>query len=141
MLLFLVNTHRDRPQSYELRLPGNFAGSVSRWDGKTGNSQPISSEGGQILLDLNHADSALLVIDPAAEQGGLISPPACQPGIAIPLCGPWEYRRSEPNVLVIDRLATSVDGGQTWSAEDMDHRVRQRIARHFDVEAALEWQP
>ncbi len=141
LLLFLVNTHRDRPQSYELRLPANFAGAVSRWNAQSGDSQPISSEGGRILLGLNHADSALLVIDPNSEPGTVIPPPTCRSETVIPLCGPWEYRRSEPNVLVIDRMATSVDGGQTWSAEDMDHRVRQRIARHFDVDAALEWQP
>ena len=144
-ILFVVNTHRERAESYEISLPWKAGLSASRWDAVTGTATRIPSvQSGdrlRIPLHLNRADSALLVIETTSEAALSPTNPIAAPETVIPLVGPWKYQCSEPNVLVIDRLATSLDGGQCWSPEDMDHRIRQRVARHFGVEAALEWQP
>ncbi len=145
-MLFVVNTHRERGQSYDVILPESLPGAVTRWDALTGAATPLpaAAAGGtrRIRLDLRPADSALLLIDPA-QPGETAAVGTVAPGgeIVIPLAGPWDFRRSEPNVLVIDRLSATADDGKTVFAEDMDHRIRKRLAEHFGVEAALEWQP
>lgn len=144
-ILFVVNTHRERGESYEISLPWKDGLSASRWDAVTGTATRIpsvrSGDRLRIPLHLHRADSALLVIEPTTE--GAVKSENCLAvsETVLPLLGPWDYQCSEPNVLVMDRLATSLDGGKSWSAEDLDSRIRQRLARHFDVEAALEWQP
>jgi len=144
-ILFVVNTHRERAESYEISLPWEAGLSVSRWDAATGIATRIPSvQSGdrlRIPLHLHRADSALLVIETASEAAIETEDRIDIYKTTIPLIGPWEYLCSEPNVLVIDRLAHSLDAGKSWSPKDLDHRIRQRVARHFDVEAALEWQP
>ncbi|MFZ4779410.1 MAG: hypothetical protein ACOYM3_28950, partial [Terrimicrobiaceae bacterium] len=144
-VIFVANLNRTCGQSLEVILPKTYTGAVSRWDALTGKS--IQLEGiccgdmWRIPLCLRQADSALLVIDTdrPVKRSAPISPSFEER--VVPLSGPWNYRRSEPNVLVIDRLSAEVDNKAKCFPEDMDHRIRLQVARHFQLEAALDWQP
>jgi hypothetical protein len=45
------------------------------------------------------------------------------------------------NVLVMDRISVSYDGGKTFEPENLEWRVRRSIAERFGTTATLEWQP
>jgi hypothetical protein len=58
-----------------------------------------------------------------------------------PLPAKWTFERTDENVFVMDRFSFSLDGGNTFSDEDMDFRIRRNLASHFGVPDALQWQP
>jgi hypothetical protein len=83
------------------------------------------------------------VTGPGADEGAApAEKPVCFDGAeVIPLPDTWQFARSEKNVLVMDRINASVDGGRTWMGEDLEFRVRRRLAEHFGTTDALRWQP
>ncbi len=144
-MLFLANADRHHSQTYEILWPETLGGKISRWDPLNGTSSEIHAVAAgatmRTTLDLHPADSALLMIEPGTASGPAPDASHKVREEIVPLRGPWEYSRSEPNVIVIDRLAAVVENGKQRFEEDMDHRIRSRVARHFGIEAALDWQP
>ena len=75
-------------------------------------------------------------------RGAKAAPLPCACGGDVqPLITRWNQHRTQDNVLVMDRLAYSLDGGKTFSEEDAEYRIRRRIAEHFGTRESLAWQP
>lgn len=144
---FIVNSDRDRSHDYVLTLLNRPDTPMAVWN-------PVDGSRGEVRLQrvgenlrysftLPPAGSILLVAGPGAANGA--EPVSEIPSLAgaevIPLPESWQFARSEKNVLVMDRIAASPDGGKTWWDEDMEFRVRRRLAEHFGTSDALHWQP
>jgi hypothetical protein len=149
---FIVNADRDRAQQYRLRV-GNATGyTVWQWDALHGTRTRLMgrptgiADDVEVELDLPPAGSVLLVVERTVDTSdapGTIAfdgRPAAAKTIAIN--GPWDFARSEPNVLVLDHLSASVDGGRSWIVERAHNVAAHRVlAAHFGMTDALTWQP
>ncbi|HEX2951564.1 MAG TPA: hypothetical protein VHV83_18660, partial [Armatimonadota bacterium] len=144
-IIFIVNNDPDHAQDYVLSLPGEKTLTV--WDALSGKrvlaqTQP-TGEQQRYVFTLPPAGSVLLVAESATIDS--IYPehrlPDLSSGTVCPLTNNWSFTRTEDNVLVLDRLQYSLDGGQTWSKRDLECRMRRTLAKHFGTTEALQWQP
>ena len=156
-ILFIVNSDRDRSHDYVLTLFGKSGLPMAEWNPLDGTRKKLTPEkvGDDLRcsFSLPPGGSKLIVTGPGAESSAEASakadegaPPAEDPlpirhGEVIPLTDTWQFARSEKNILVMDRISASVDGGKTWWDEDMEFRIRRRLAEHFGTTDALRWQP
>ncbi len=146
-IFFVVNSDRGRWHDLVLTLHGAAGTPVARWNPLDGSrTAAVTRQAGP---DARHhfrlppAGSALFVAGPR-EADGLGRPHNTHrvtEGQILALPAVWQYERSEPNVLVLDRVSVSLDAGQTWWDEDLEYRVRRRLAEHFGTMDALRWQP
>jgi len=67
--------------------------------------------------------------------------PDLRKGEVIPLPQEFDFTRTDLNVLVMDRISVSFDGGKTFEPEDYEWRVRKSLAKRFGTEETLQWQP
>jgi len=166
-IFFIVNSDRDRSHEYVLTIFGRSKLPVSRegepaagarlgrtlalpmaeWNPVDGTRVKLVpdkvGEDVRCSFSLPPGGSKLIVTGPGADDGAApAEEPVClKHGEVIPLPDTWQFARSEKNVLVMDRVSASVDGGKTWWAEDMEFRIRRRLAEHFGTTDALQWQP
>ncbi len=144
-ILFIVNNDPDSPRDAVLDVHG-WSGPALQWDPVSGTVRAMPEQpcgpGRRFLFRLDPAGSLLLTVGgkmPAALGEQPSNPPAT--ARVHTLDGPFDFQRMQPNVLVIDRMAVSLDGGDRFEPEDLDYRVRRRLAAHFGTTPALQWQP
>ena len=146
-IFFIVNSDRDRAHDYVMTFFGKDGIPVAVWnpvDGTRARARPEQvGDDLRYSFSLPPAGSMLLVTGPnAVDNAPDAEPPVClSKGEVIPIPDTWQFARSEKNVLVMDRASASVDGGKTWWDEDMEFRIRRRLAEHFGTTPALRWQP
>jgi len=162
-IFFIVNSDRNCGHDYVLTISGK-SGTLVRWDPVKGTcKEAVACAEGEELkytFALPPVGSILLTfggkvegceprtkVQPfnSSEYQGITrvsaSGAVCQsPGSEL-LPREFDFERTDPNVLVMDRLSVSYDGGKTFEPEDFDWRVRRNIAEHFGTRTALEWQP
>ncbi len=144
---FIVNSDRDRAHDYVMTFFGKVSLPMAVWNPLDGTrARVIAHKVGDDLrytFSLPPAGSLLLVTGAgAADRAPLAEEwPSLNAGEVIPLSDTWQFARNEKNVLVMDRLSASLDGGKTWWDEDMEFRIRHRLADHFQTRDALQWQP
>lgn len=141
---FIVNSDRDRSHDLVFTASGKPNASISVWDATSGTrtkaAMETAGQDSRFAFSLPAAGSILIVVgDYDAESS--ISCSCLKKAGTISLPSVWDFERSEENVLVMDRISASLDGGKTWWAEDMDFRVRAKLAEHFGTKEALTWQP
>ena len=146
-LFFIVNGDREHSQCYVLTLLDAADKALTVWEPLNGSrtNTPAQVLEGDLRyhFTLPPAGSLLLVASPAIdEELPAASPlPDLSAGTVQLLPDCWEFQRSEDNVLVLDRLCVSVDGGTNWWPTEQDFHARQRLAEHFGTAEALQWQP
>lgn len=147
-IFFIVNSDAGRTQPYLLTLRDMAGQPLAVWNPVDGAQAKVS--GRDIGADLQYAftlapaGSLLLVAGPDACPAGkprMRTEADLSAGKVIALPAPWEFRRTEDNVLVADRFAISVDDGASWWPEDADFRQRLRLMRHFGTQGMQECQP
>ncbi|MEN2984888.1 MAG: glycosyl hydrolase [Dictyoglomaceae bacterium] len=127
-IFFIVNN--DRNQGYEVDIVLGCKGRVEEWDPLTGEIKPVSSmevNGNQHLrVKFGPADSKLYVINP--EEPSLIKPERKFKLKKRIYLGPvFEFRRDNPNVLVLDTCRYRLEK-ENWS-EEMPIWMAQREIR------------
>lgn len=144
---FIVNSDHDHAHDYVLTILGRPDLPMAAWNPLDGTRKKLEPE--RTGRDLRHSfslpptGSMLIVTGPGADEDAQAAEaPVClSRGETMPLPDVWEFARSEGNVLVMDRISASLDGGTTWWDEDMEFRIRHKLAERFDTAAALQWQP
>jgi hypothetical protein len=148
-IIFIINSSRDDSRNYMLTFKDAKGRALAEWDGVTGACEPAEPlEIGDDLraeVSLPPSGSLLLTLGGDIEQ--------CE--AAYDECehehsesvdftildGDFDFERSEENVLVIDRVSVSYDGGKYFEQEDLEYRIRRSVADHFGTTPALQWQP
>lgn len=146
-ILFITNSDRDRSHEYTLTFFDKSELPAAVLNPLDGTSAKI--EFTKVGRDLRYSfklpptGSLLVLAGPGADKGAspMPKPVYLKKGAAAPITGSYKFARSEDNVLVMDRLTYSLDGGKTWLAEDMEWRIRRSIAEHFGTRDSLGWQP
>ncbi len=144
---FIVNSDDECGHDYVMTFFGKVSLQMAVWnplDGTRARVVPhkvgddlrycfsLPPAGSMLLVTGTNAVEEAQVLDPSADLCG---------GEVIPLSDTWQFARNEKNVLALDRLSASPDGGKTWWDEDMEFRIRHKLADHFGTTDALEWQP
>lgn len=146
-IFFIVNSDRDRAHEYVLTMFGKSYLPMAVWNPLDGTrTKAVAVKIGDDMrytFSLPPAGSMLLVTGPDAADGAPVVDgcPSLSCGEVVPLPDTWQFARNEKNVLVMDRISASLDGGKTWWDEDMEFRIRGRLAEHFGTTDALQWQP
>jgi len=150
-IFFIVNADRERGQSYTFTLLDATDRTLTIWNALDGSRTDANTQHWEGDLyyhfTLPPAGSLLLVAGPQQEKTpeAILERTTAMPDLSAGevklLPDTWQYKRSEENVLVLDRLCASVDGGKSWWNTDLDFRVRGRLAAHFGITDALQWQP
>ncbi len=145
-IFFIVNSDRGSTREYAFTIFEPKGRKVYLLNALDGTARAVSTrkvgDGLVYEFELPACGSALLLVSSDVPGALPVEPPAdLSRAETMPLPSIWDFRRADPNVLVIDRLDASLDGGETWMGEDLDYRVRPKIAAHFGTSAALEWQP
>ncbi|HUV04958.1 MAG TPA: hypothetical protein VMX94_07595 [Armatimonadota bacterium] len=144
-MFFVVNSDRDRSHDYVFTVFGRPDVPVAVWNPLDATrAKPETQRAGKDLrfsFSLPPAGSLLIVTGADSGAPALPKPVSLRHVEIIPLTDSWQFARSEENILVMDRIAASLDGGKTWWDEDLEFRVRRRLASHFGTEDALMWQP
>jgi len=143
---FIVNSDRAAGRRLRLTVFRAAGKQAALWDPLTGSRAklPTQSVGKDMVceLDLPPCGSALVAVGKdVAERAPRLTILSTAGGRVEPLPTRWKFRRTQPNVLVLDRMAYSLDGGHTFSDEDAEYRVRRRLAEHFGTRESLAWQP
>ena len=144
---FIVNSDYGCSHKCVFTIYGPTKQPLAVWNPVDGTSSEISpktvGKGRRFSFTLPSAGSILIVAGCGDESssGELQALPTNEPDCIIPIENSWNFSRSEENVLVLDRLTVSLDNGQTWWKEDMDFRIRGKLAEHFGTKDALTWQP
>lgn len=160
-IIFIVNSDRNNARDYVLTVPNGRDRKAVTWDAVEGTQSEARVElkqsadlrfafclppSGSMLLTLEPGKPAVSVQVPdigkcieltSGRALSLMSEFTC----IIPLPTEFAFERTDPNVLILDRIAVSFDGGKTFEPEDLEWRVRTKIAERFGTKAALDWQP
>ena len=143
---FIVNSNRESRQTYRLTLFGAAKKPIALWNPLKGTCEKLDGQavGNDLVIELTlqPAGSAIVAAGKGVADGARAAPLPCACG-GTPLPSPitWKHRRTQENVLVLDRLSFSLDGGKTFSEEDAEYRIRRKIAEHFGTRESLAWQP
>lgn len=146
-IFFIVNSDRENARQYVLTLLDAEDKALAVWNPLDGScaeapTRVVESDR-RYQFTLPPAGSIMLVTEPSVYNELPVACPlpelSCGEVLLLPEC--WDYERSEDNVLVMDRLCVSVDGGETWWNTDLEFRHRRKLAAHFGTTAALQWQP
>ncbi|MEI6915378.1 MAG: hypothetical protein WCL39_09625, partial [Armatimonadota bacterium] len=144
-IFFIVNSDRDNRREYVLVLHGASSKPLLRWNALEGNCTRENAS--QIGADLRYqfalpaCDSVILTVGGVADA--LVKPAEADlsNGVMTPVPDLFDFERSDDNVLVIDWISISYDGGRTFETECPDYQIRKQIAERFGTSPALEWQP
>lgn len=152
-IFFIVNSDRNKGNDYTLTFLNGKGKQIVKWDAVEGTceliSQPDNPWGKRYDFHLPPSGSLLITLGGdvqaiAPEHAGVSATKAMCAGTtfhAVPLPEEFDFERLDPNVLVMDKMSVSYDGGKSFEAANMDWRTRRAVAKHFGTEAALEWQP
>lgn len=147
-IFFIVNSDRNNVRDYVLTLKGAKGKSVTQWDPVEGTCEAVDLPelGDDLRCEFSLPQCGSMLLTVGGKQEGSEPQEADYEGNAceVDIIGrgaELDFSRLNPNVLVMDRLSVSYDGGKTFDAEDLDHRVRRSIAKHFGTSDSLEWQP
>jgi len=145
-LFFVVNSDREARRQLRLTVLGAAGKPVALWNPLDGSREklPAQSVGRDLVCELSPfpCGSALVAVGKGVAEKAKPAARRCPCGGKIThLPAKWTHRRTQDNVLVIDRLAYSLDGGETFSAEDAERRIRRQLAAHFGTAESLAWQP
>ncbi len=145
-IFFIVNSDRNAGRDYVLTLKGMAGKPVLKWDAVEGSCQRVqaSAMGNDLRYEfsLPPCGSLLLTVGadvPSAQVEERL--PDLRQGEVIPLPDEFAFTRTDLNVLVMDRISVSFDGGKTFEPEDYEWRVRKSLAKRFGTEETLQWQP
>jgi len=143
---FIVNSNREARQTYHLTILGAAKKPAALWNPLKGTAETLDAQavGNDLVVELTlqPVGSAIVAVGKGVADGARPAPLPCAcGGEPQPPITRWRHRRTQDNVLVIDRLAFSLDGGKTFSKEDAEYRVRRRLAEHFGTAESLAWQP
>lgn len=143
---FVVNSDRESARRLRLTVARGAGKPIALWDPLDGTREKVKAQAvGRDLVhefSLSACGSALIAVGKGVADRAKASPMRCPCGGTIePLPATWAHRRTQDNVLVVDRLAFSVDGGKTFSEVDAEYRIRRRLAEHFGTRESLAWQP
>jgi len=144
-VFFIVNSDRENERHYVLTIENPKSRKLLRWDAVSGEVFLAATKKEKERLvyhfSLPPAGSLLLTLSPSP---GNIPKEKKMPDLkdagVVNLPSTFEFERKDDNILVLDRISVSYDG-RNFSEEEPEWRVRKRIAKHFGVEAALQWQP
>ncbi len=146
-IFFIVNTDRQAGREIALRIHRKD-GQVTQLDAAEGTrdllqSRRVGSDPGDLAIDLRlePGGSRLLTIDPQADAKPLRRLPIMERARIQPLSEHWRFTRKQPNTLVLDHLAYSLDEGKTFLGPMPEYAARAALAEHFGARAALAWQP
>lgn len=154
-IFFIVNSDRTAERFYTLTLKSAEGRSIALWDPERGTCWAVegSVRGNDLVFELGLPPAGSMLLTVGAPVEGAESAidveetcecdhdhETCSETVTL-LDGDWDFERLDPNVLVMDRVSVSYDGGKTFEPEDTDWRVRQRIADKYGTKAALQWQP
>ena len=145
-IIFVANSDRNNGRDYVLTFLNGKGRQLVKWNAVEGSCERVSAAGvGNNLSYTFHlppSGSLLITLGGSVECG---APPATNINLSMgsvnALSTEFDFERSEENVLVMDRISVSFDGGKTFDDEDFEWRVRRRLANRFSTSAALEWQP
>lgn len=146
-IFFIVNSDRERSHDYVLTLLSKTGVPMAVWhpvDGTRAKITPDEVDGdSRYSFTLAPGGSTLIVVGLGSVNGAAPEhePVDLSHGEVIRLADGWQFARSEKNVLVMDRLAASLDDGKTWWDEDLEFRIRHSLAKRFGTSDALQWQP
>ena len=144
---FVINSSRNYSNDYTFTACGQPNLPVALWNPVDGTRVKVDTktvgQDTRYTFNLQPNGSAIIVTGPnaVADAAPETAKVDLSKGDIIPLPETWHFNRSEENVLVMDRISASLDGGKTWWDEDKEHRVRYNLAKHFDTLDALMWQP
>ncbi|MFQ3550263.1 MAG: hypothetical protein SNJ70_11000, partial [Armatimonadota bacterium] len=146
-MLFIINNDKNSSRSYTLKIKDSAEKGLVKWDALEGKCYKIAAESdGKDLIYrfcLPACGSILLTtgdVTEAVEEAKSIN--CCSSEIGrLYLDSEYEFERTDDNVLVLDRMSVSYDGGNTFSDEDLDCRIRKSVSAHFGTTASLQWQP
>lgn len=144
---YIVNSDQGRSHDYVFTLIDSNEIPMAIWDATDGSCRKLETTAvgnrRQYAFNLPPAGSLLIAAGTGVDQGALDSKKDVnlQSGKMISLPNVWEFKRSEENVLVLDRISVSLDDGKTWWDEDMDFRVRRKLSEHYGITESLTWQP
>lgn len=141
-IFFIVNSSRDCAKDYVLEFDETAAGYLVEYDAETGEAHPCmpAEKGLRFMFTLPACGSVLLALEMAVYD----EPEEDEEEIdfdTIALPESMDFERPDPNVLVLDRMQVSYDGGATFQESDLEFRVRRQIAQKFGTADSLEWQP
>ncbi len=138
-LYFLTNTSRER--SYHARIRIGVDGLIEEWDLATGQVRELRN----LERDFPPAGSFAFTVDTAASPEPMQMPPRSLEERSEPLHGPFQFRRLQPNTLVLDRCRYSLGDGQMEGPVPV-WRVRRAAFNAAGLQAyaglqpwALEW--
>jgi hypothetical protein len=146
-IFFIVNTDRNAGREITLRVrrPDGHIIQLNALDGSRGTlkSRRVSAAPGELVseLSLEPMGSRLLAIDPQTDAPALPRPLNPEQARVQPLAEHWRFARKQPNVLVLDRLAYSLDECKTFLGPMPEYAARAALAKHFNASEALAWQP
>ncbi|HUS57054.1 MAG TPA: hypothetical protein VM141_00240 [Planctomycetota bacterium] len=149
-MFFIVNSDANDSREYVFTLAGGAKSkdkTLTVWNALDGTRSSAGAvrvgDDVQVHFTLEPAGSILLVEEP--KPAGRLRPTMALPDLSTATIAPlperWAFERSEENVLVMDRISASLDGGASWWPEDLDFKVRRRLAEHFGTSDTLQWQP
>ncbi len=146
-IFFIVNTSRTETKQVSLIIKRDEEAPVARWDSASGQRVRIpsafGSEGVRTEMFFTPADSKIIVCGPeSCEKDSAVMAVHCaEHDQSVALDDTWEYTLDEPNVLVLEYISLSLDGGKTFDDPIIEYKVRAKVADHFDTTSALQWQP
>jgi len=143
---FIVNSDREAERPLRLTIRRGAGKPMALWNPLDGTREKVAGQavGRDLIYEfaLPPCGSVLIAVgEGVAEAAKPASRPRLRGGTVEPLPRKWTHRRSEENVLVLDRLSYSLDDGETWSDEDAEYRIRRQLAEHFGTRESLAWQP
>lgn len=154
-IFFIINSDRVANHSYVLSLKGAAGKTIVKWNPVEGTCREVNAieENGDLRFEfsLPQVGSILLTVGNKVEgcvPSDTIKPLAVSAADVVARKGSiqklpeeMDFERTDLNVLVMDRMSVSYDGGKTFEPENLDWRVRRSIADRFDTKASLQWQP
>ena len=144
-VFFIVNSDREDERQYILTIENPGSRKLLRWDAVSGDVFLADTKKEKEVLvyqfSLPPAGSILLTL--SSSFGNIPKEkriPYLMDANVLELPSIFEFERKDDNVLVLDRISVSYDG-KNFTEEELEWRVRKKIAKHFGVEEALQWQP
>jgi hypothetical protein len=142
-IFYIVNNDHERGQDYTLSFVGDAPGELAIWDAMAARRYRAEVTSGRYDFSLPARGAVMLVAGDGAAEGAEAPPRAVEAASARveTLGDEWRFARDEPNVLILDRLSYTIDGGETWSETMPEYKAREQIAERLGVADALRMQP
>lgn len=145
-IIFIANSDNENGRDYVLTFPDCAGKALVRWDPVAGSCETAAAraQGRDLRYGFHLPPSGSLLVTLGGDVSGCVAEkpaPNLSGGTVVKLPDEFDFVRCEENVLVMDRMSVSFDGGKTFEPENLELRVRKGLAKRYDTQAALEWQP